>query len=145
VGPGPHNGQIILGDKGFAGRDFEAFITECLGAVLVRPDRRDEAPRFGSLGRPRKGIASVFDALKGRLTLEHHGGRTPEGVFARFAARLFALVAAIWHNWHTSSPRKRSLTGYDHRPSSRTQSSRRSPLLSRSTAVYLRRDSFWRR
>lgn len=44
-------GQIILGDKGFAGKDFEAFIAG-LGAVLVRPDRRDESPRFGRLGRP---------------------------------------------------------------------------------------------
>lgn len=37
-------GQVILGDKGFAGREFEAFITEDLGATLVRPDRKDENP-----------------------------------------------------------------------------------------------------
>jgi len=107
-------GQVILGDKGFAGKDFEAFIAEDLGAVLVRPDRRDEAPRFGRLGGIRQWIESVFETLKGQLALEQHGGRTPDGVCARVAARLFALAAAIWHNWLTGTPRKRSLTAYDH-------------------------------
>jgi len=107
-------GQIILGDKGFAGKDLEAFITEELGAVLIRPDRRDEPPRFGRLGRPRQWIESVFDTLKGQLTLEQHGGRTAAGVYARVAARLFALAAGIWHNWIIDAPDKRSLTAYDH-------------------------------
>jgi len=106
-------GQVIVGDKGFAGKDFEAFIAG-LGAVLVRPDRRDETPRFGSLGSIRQWIESVFDTLKGQLTLESHGGRSPAGVYARVAARLFALAAAIWHNWLINAPRKRSLTAYDH-------------------------------
>lgn len=42
-----HAGQVILGDKGFAGRDFERFVTEDLRATLIRPDRKDEEPRFG--------------------------------------------------------------------------------------------------
>ncbi|MDI3196380.1 IS982 family transposase, partial [Pseudarthrobacter sp. AL20] len=42
-------GQVILGDKGFSGKDFERFITEDLGAHLIRPDRKDEKPRFGKL------------------------------------------------------------------------------------------------
>ncbi|NKX56141.1 IS982 family transposase [Arthrobacter mobilis] len=106
-------GQIILGDKGFAGKDFEAFIAG-LGAVLVRPDRRDEPQRFGTLGRPRQWIESVFDTLKGQLGLEAHSGRTAAGVYARVAARLFALAAGIWHNWIIGAPDKRSLTAYDH-------------------------------
>jgi hypothetical protein len=107
-------GQVILGDKGFAGRDFERFITEDLGAHLIRPDRKDEKPRFGKLGGIRQWIESVFDTLKGQLTLEQHAGRTLAGVYARVAARLFALAAAIWHNWHIKTPRKRSLIAFDH-------------------------------
>ena len=107
-------GQVILGDKGFAGRDFEAFITENLGATLIRPDRKDEKPRFGRLGGIRQWIESVFDTLKGQLGLEEHGGRTLEGVYARVAARLLALAAGIWHNWRINAPRKRSLIAYDH-------------------------------
>jgi len=107
-------GQVILGDKGFAGRDFERFITEDLGAYLIRPDRKDEKPRFGKLGGIRQWIESVFDTLKGQLTLEQHAGRTLAGVYARVAARLFALAAAIWHNWHIKTPRKRSLIAFDH-------------------------------
>ena len=107
-------GQVILGDKGSAGKDFERFITEDLGAHLIRPDRKDEKPRFGKLGGIRQWIESVFDTLKGQLTLEEHGGRTLEGVKARVAARLLALAAGIWHNWHTGAPRKRSLIAYDH-------------------------------
>jgi hypothetical protein len=30
------------------------------------------------------------------------------------AARLLALAAAIWHNWQTGAPVKRSLLAYDH-------------------------------
>ncbi|MFW0775975.1 IS982 family transposase [Paenarthrobacter nitroguajacolicus] len=107
-------GQVILGDKGFAGRDFERFITEDLGAHLIRPDRKDEKPRFGKLGRIRQWIESVFDTLKGQLGLEEHGGRTMAGVYARVAARLLALAAGIWHNWRINAPRKRSLIAYDH-------------------------------
>ena len=109
-----HAGQVILGDKGFAGKDFERFITEDLGAHLIRPDRKDEKPRFGKFGGIRQWIESVFDTLKGQLTLEQHGGRTLEGVYARIAARLFALAAGIWHNWSINAPRKRSLIAYDH-------------------------------
>lgn len=107
-------GQVILGDKGFAGRDFERFITKDLGATLIRPDRKDEKPRFGRFGGIRQWIESVFDTLKGQLGLEHHGGRTLEGVYARVASKLLALAAGIWHNWHTNTRRKRSLTAYDH-------------------------------
>ena len=107
-------GQVILGDKGFAGRDFEAFITHDLHARLIRPDRKDEPPRFGRLARHRKWIEAIIDTLKGQLTLQAHGGRTLAGVYARVAARLLALAAAIWHNWRTSAPVKRSLIAYDH-------------------------------
>jgi len=109
-----HEGQVILGDKGFAGKDFERFITEDLGATLIRPDRKDEKPRFGKLGGIRQWIESIFDTLKGQLSLEYHGGRTLQGVYVRVAARLLALAAGIWHNWRISAPRKRSLTAYDH-------------------------------
>lgn len=42
-------GQVLLGDKGFAGKEFESFITEGLGVDLIRPDRRNEIGRFGKL------------------------------------------------------------------------------------------------
>lgn len=109
-----HPGQVILGDKGFAGRDFERFITEDLGAHLIRPDRKDETPRFGAFGGIRQWIESVFDTLKGQLGLEHHGARTTDGLYARVASKLLALAAGIWHNWRINAPRKRSLTAYDH-------------------------------
>ncbi|MFI8413587.1 IS982 family transposase [Paeniglutamicibacter gangotriensis] len=108
------DGQVILADKGFAGKDFERFITEDLGANLVRPDRKDEKPRFGKFGGIRQWIESVFDTLKGQLGLEYHGARTLDGLYARVASKLLALAAGIWHNWKANEPRKRSLTAYDH-------------------------------
>jgi hypothetical protein len=107
-------GQVILADKGFAGREFEAFVRDELGAHLVRPDRKGEPVRFGKLGRVRQWIEAVFDTLKGQLTLEQHGARIPTGLYARVAARLLALAASIWHNWRIGAPIKRSLTAYDH-------------------------------
>jgi hypothetical protein len=107
-------GQVILGDKGFAGRDFEGFIRDHLHAHLVRPDRKNEPARFGPLARYRQWIEAIIDTLKGQLTLEDHAGRTLAGVYARTTARLLALAAAIWHNWKIDAPVKRSLIAYDH-------------------------------
>jgi len=107
------DGLLIVADKGYAGRELEDFVIQ-LGATLVRPDRRNERHRHGSLGWIRQRIESVNDTLKGQLGLEHHGGRTRPGVLVRVAQRLLALTAAIWHNWLTDAPRKRSLVAYDH-------------------------------
>jgi hypothetical protein len=107
-------GQVIIGDKGFAGKEFETFVAARLGARLIRPDRKDETPRFGKVARYRQRIEAIFDTLKGQLTLEDHGGRTLPGVYTRVAARLLAMAAAIWHNWKTGAPVKRSLIAYDH-------------------------------
>ena len=107
-------GQVILGDKGFAGAEFETFVREDLGAHLVRPDRNNEPVRHGKLARYRQWIEAIFDTLKGQLTLEDHGARTLAGVYARVGARLLALAAAIWHNWQINATSKRSLIAYDH-------------------------------
>ena len=107
------NGQILLADKGFAGKQFK-HLTEAMGLRLLRPDRKDETYRNGNLGGVRQWIESVNQTLKGQLDLEHHGGRTPTGVFSRIAQRLLALAAGIWHNWATGTTSKRSLIAYDH-------------------------------
>jgi hypothetical protein len=107
-------GLILIGDKGFAGREFEDLVTTGFQMHLVRPDRRDEAPRHGSIGWIRQWIESVNDTLKGQLDLERHGSRTPAGLYARIAQRLLAMAACIWHNWLTNAGDKRSLIAYDH-------------------------------
>ena len=106
-------GIILIGDKGFSGAEFEAHATSH-GILFVRPDRRDEARRHGNLAPIRQRIESIFDTLKGQLSLEQHGGRTAAGVFVRVAQRLLALTAAMWHNWLIDAPVKRSLIAYDH-------------------------------
>lgn len=107
------DGQVIIGDKGFAGREFEAFIRDEMHATFLRPDRRDEAQRTGNLARIRQWVEAVFDTLKGQLTLEHHGARTLAGLHARIGARLLALAVAIWNNYRIDAPVKRSLIAYD--------------------------------
>jgi hypothetical protein len=52
-------GLILIGDKGFAGRDFEDLVTTVHQMQLIRPDRRGEAPRHGSIGWIRQWIESV--------------------------------------------------------------------------------------
>jgi len=63
----------------------------------LRPDRKDEPARNGSLGQVRQWIESVFWTCKGQLTLEAHGGRTLTGVCTRVALRLLALAAGLTH------------------------------------------------
>lgn len=105
--------QILMADKGFSGKPFKK-LTESKEIRLLRPDRKDETYRHGSLGRVRQWIESVNQTLKGQLDLERHGGRTPHGVFTRVAQRLLALAVGIWHNWQTGVTSKRSLTALDH-------------------------------
>jgi hypothetical protein len=110
-----HPGQVIIGDKNYFGRNFEAELTE-REMVLVRPVRNGEAARAGqNLFKPlRQVIESVNWTFKGQLDLERHGGKTPEGILARVVARILALTAAIWHNDKTGQDVKRSLVAYDH-------------------------------
>jgi len=104
---------VVIGDKGFAGREFDRDMTE-LGVTFLHPDRRDEPHRHGNLAIIRQRIESIINTTKTQLSLERHGGRTPAGVMARVAQRLLALAAAIWHNWTINAPVKRSLIAYDH-------------------------------
>jgi hypothetical protein len=105
-------GRVVLCDKGFAGGEFEQLVADC-GGWLVRPDRKDEQPRFGSLGGARQWIESVFQTLKEQLSLERHRARTLTGVAARVAQRLLALAAGLWHNETIGEP-GRHFTAYGH-------------------------------
>ena len=109
------DGQVIMADKGYNGVWLEDELNAG-GVELIRPARKGEAPRPGRqfLKPLRQRIESVFDTLKGQLTLEQHGGRTVSGVASRMVRRLLALTAAIWHNHTTGQPVLRSLIAYDH-------------------------------
>jgi Transposase DDE domain len=104
--------RVVIADKGFAGQDFERFVAD-QGATLLRPDRRNEPRRNGSLGFIRQCIESVFWTCKGQLGLERHGARTVPGLCVRIAARLLALAAGLWHNWQIGNP-GRHFTAYAH-------------------------------
>jgi hypothetical protein len=108
-------GQIIIGDKNYYGRGFEAALAGG-GMCLLRPPRKGEGPRPGTrYFKPlRQIIESVNDTFKSQLDLERHGGHTPPGVITRVLQRILALTAAIWHNDHTGQPVMRSLIAYDH-------------------------------
>jgi hypothetical protein len=108
-------GQTVIADKGYASAEFERRLADH-GVELVRPARANEARRRGApqLRPLRQIIESVNNTLKAQLSLEHHGGRTHQGVAVRILQRLLALTAAIWHNHHSQQPVLRSLTAYDH-------------------------------
>jgi hypothetical protein len=74
--------EIIIGDKGFAGCEFEQIVSS-LDASLVRPDQKDEQPRLGKLGHVRQWIESMINTTKSHLSLELFGGQVREGVWAR--------------------------------------------------------------
>ena len=106
------DGYTILADKGFAGEEFEQIIAG-MGARFLRPDRKDEQRRNGTLGAIRQWIESVFWTCKGQLTLEAHGGRTIEGLCTRVALRLLALAAGLVHNQQIGDP-GRYFAAYGH-------------------------------
>jgi hypothetical protein len=106
------DGQLMLADKAFSGKDFAA--TAAHGIELLRPDRKNETYRNRNLGGVRQWIESVNQTLKGQLDLEQHGGRTTHREFTRLAQRLLAMPAGTWRNWATRIQAKRSLPAYNH-------------------------------
>ncbi len=102
----------VIADKGFAGEEFEHLMAG-MGARFLRPDRKGEARRHGSLGAVRQWIESVFWTCKGQLTLKAHGGRTIEGLCTRVALRLLALATGLVHNQQIGDP-GRHFTAYSH-------------------------------
>jgi hypothetical protein len=109
----PLHGQLVLCDKGFAGREFE-HAARNLGALIIRPSRDDEPARpKPPLGFIRQRIESIVETLKDELTLERHRARTPSGLLSRILARILALSAAIHLNWQTGRP-PRELVTYRH-------------------------------
>jgi hypothetical protein len=106
------DGYTVMADKGFAGEEFEHIIN-AMGARFLRPDRKNEPHRHGSLGAVRQWIESVFWTCKGQLTLEAHGGRTIEGLCTRIALRLLALAAGLVHNQQIGHP-GRHFVAYGH-------------------------------
>ncbi len=100
----------ILGDKGYAGADFEAEAAE-LGATVVRPRRKDEREGGPHLAPLRQRIESIYWSAKDILGLERHGARTLRGLRARIASRFLALAAAVALNYELGRP-SRALVDY---------------------------------
>jgi Transposase DDE domain len=104
-------GELVVCDKGYVGRGFEAAVAR-IGGVVVRPARKDEpAGSRPHLGRIRQRIESVFQTFKDILCLERHGARTPEGLRTRVGIRILALAASVWLNHQLGRP-TRSLVAY---------------------------------
>lgn len=106
-----HDGPIVvIGDKGYAGRDFQTSAAD-LGATIVRPRRTDERGRSPHLAPIRQRIESIFQTAKQMLGLEDHGARELHTLRARLAAKFLALTAAIALNHRLGRP-PRNLTAY---------------------------------
>jgi transposase len=103
-------GEILLGDKGYAGRAFAQAVSD-LDATVVRPRRRDEPGRAVHLAPIRQRIESIFWTAKDILTLERHGARTLAGLRERVLQRFVCLAAAITLNHQLGRP-SRALVNY---------------------------------
>lgn len=103
-------GEIVIGDKGYAGRHFAAAVDE-LDATIVRPARENEPDSTPHLAPIRQRIESIFWTCKDILTLERHGARTLHNLRARIAQRFLALAACVALNHRLGRP-SRALVDY---------------------------------
>ena len=106
----PGQTLILIGDKNYRGRDFEADLAE-LDAHIARPRRKDEPGRGPHLAPIRQRIESIYWTAKDILTLERHGARTLTNLRVRIAQRFLALTAAIALNHRLGRP-PRALANY---------------------------------
>lgn len=102
--------EAVVCDKGYTGRDFEANVAD-MGALVLRPARKDEPDNGLHLSSIRQRIESVFQTCKDILTLERHGARTLPNLRARIAQRILALAACVYLNHWLGRP-SRSLVAY---------------------------------
>jgi hypothetical protein len=119
----------VIGDKGYAGKDFQAQAAK-LGATILRPRRKHETSpaaqtdstptlrpareitahqRPTTENRPhlapiRQRIESIYWTAKDLLTIERHGARTLHGLRARIASRLLTLAATVALNHQLGRP-----------------------------------------
>jgi hypothetical protein len=108
--------EIVVADKGFWGRDYQARLAAD-GVELLTPARRRTPANEQSerhLASTRLAIESVFANLKGQMRLEQHLAKTPAGLALRIAQRLLALTLAILLNTIHGRP-ARALAAYDGR------------------------------
>jgi hypothetical protein len=103
-------GEVLVCDKGYAGRDFAAEAGD-LGVTVARPARRDEPGRGPHLAPIRQRIESIFWTCKDLLTLERHGARTMAGLRERVLQRFLCLAACISLNHRLGRP-SRALVDY---------------------------------
>lgn len=103
-------GEAVVGDKGYAGAEFEGKVRE-MGATLFRPARRDEPGAGPHLAPIRQRIESIFQTCKDLFALERHGARTITGLRARIASRMLALAAGVYINGWLGRP-TRSLVAF---------------------------------
>jgi hypothetical protein len=103
-------GEVLVCDKGYAGREFAASAGE-LGVLVVRPVRRDEPGHGPHLAPIRQRIESIFWTCKDPLTLERHGARTLAGLRERVLQRFLCLAACISLNHRLGRP-SRALVDY---------------------------------
>jgi hypothetical protein len=101
---------IVIGDKGYAGKDFEADAA-ALDATIVRPRRKDQPGRGPHLAPIRQRIESIFWTAKDILTIERHGARTLHALRTRLVCRFVAMAAAIALNHRLGRP-PRALSAY---------------------------------
>ena len=79
----PVAGTLVIADKRLRRRRVRGTSWPTRGATFLRPDRKNEPRRHGSLGAVRQWIESTFWTCKGQLGLERHGARTLPGLGAR--------------------------------------------------------------
>jgi len=103
-------GELLLCDKGYAGRAFAASAAKH-GVTVVRPARKDETSRGHHLAPIRQRIESIFWTCKDPLTLERHGARTLAGLRERILQRFLCLAACISLNHRLGRP-SRALVDY---------------------------------
>jgi hypothetical protein len=102
-------GEILLGDRGYAGRDFAKAIGQ-MQATIARPARKDEANGL-HLAPIRQRVESISWTCRDILILERHGARTLPNLRVRIAQRFLALAACITLNYQLGRP-SRSLVHY---------------------------------
>ena len=103
-------GEVLVADKGYAGRAFAAGAAG-LGVAVVRPARKDVPGLDPHLAPIRHRIESIFWTCGNLLTLERHGGRSLAGLRECILQRFLCLAVCIHLNHRLGPPSRAPVSG----------------------------------
>ena len=95
------NHCVLIGDKGYLSREYQADLFETSAIRLETPNRKNQVshkPFHWSLRRARKRIETLYSQLCDQFMIRRNYAKTFQGLSIRVLSKITALTVLQWIN-----------------------------------------------